>query len=109
MPDELDTLITSRGNNEHPIGIFYYSFNVLDSNALQDHLVDTTATGQFMDVAGRPRSPYFTYTSFMATPLLAEDQVIEPGNHTFYMDILFPQILLSRRLPFLPQPATKVP
>ncbi len=89
-PDALDELIKTNGNSrEHPIGIFYYKFNSLDTNALQDHLIDTLANGQFVDVANRPRSPYFTNTSFLAAPLLADGQVMETGNQTFYFDPAF--------------------
>jgi hypothetical protein len=89
-PDTLDNLIKTKGDNDqHPIGIFFYKYNVLDSNSLQDHLLDTAANGQFRDVTGRSRSPYFTYTSFLASPLLAEDQVLEQGQHQFYFDSSF--------------------
>ena len=41
-PDSLDSLIRTVGNSQqHPIGIFLYNFNSLDTNALQDHLLDT--------------------------------------------------------------------
>lgn len=89
-PDALDNLIKTNGNSkQHPIGILYYKFNSLDTNALQDHLIDTLANGQFTDVANRPRSPYFTHTSFLAAPLLADGQVLEKGTHTFYLDPQF--------------------
>ncbi len=89
-PDSLDALIKSNGNSrQHPIGIFYYKFNTLDTNALQDHLVDTLANGQFVDVPDRPRSPYFNDTSFLAAPLLADGQVVEEGVHEFYIDPQF--------------------
>ena len=61
----------------HPIGILYYNFNSLDTNALQDHLVDTLANSQFVDVANRPRRPYFNNTAFLASPLIADDEVFE--------------------------------
>lgn len=41
--------------NDHPIGIPYYKFNV----------------------ANRPRSPYFNNTAFLASPLIADDEVFE--------------------------------
>lgn len=89
-PDSLDNLIKTNGaNNEHPIGIFFYTFNTLDTNALQDHLIDTLSNGQFLDVANRPRSPYFTTTSFLAAPLIADGQVVEEGDHLFYIDPKF--------------------
>jgi hypothetical protein len=89
-PDSLNSLIqTGVAANQHPVGIFWYNYNVMDSNALQDHLVDTAANGQFRDITGRPRSPYFTNTSFLASPLLAEEQVINPGQHEFFLDARF--------------------
>lgn len=89
-PDQMDSIVRYNGRyTQHPIGVFLYKFNSLDTNALQDNLIDTLANGQFVDVAGRPRSPYFTHISFLATPLLAEDQVIEQGTHEFYIDAQF--------------------
>lgn len=83
-PTQIDDQIKAKGNNrQHPIGIFLYNYNVIDSNALADNLLDTMADGRFYDVANRSRSPYFSYTSFMASPLKAEDQVLEQGLHTF--------------------------
>ena len=88
-PENLNNLLDTPYYNAHPIGIFYYKFNTLDTNALQDHLIDTLPNGQFIDVANRPRSPYFTNTSFLACPLLAEDQVLDEGEHVFYIDEQF--------------------
>jgi hypothetical protein len=57
-PDALDDLIKTNGNSkQHPIGIFLYKFNTLDTNALQEHLIDTLPNGQFVAVANRPRVP----------------------------------------------------
>jgi hypothetical protein len=88
-PNNLNTLVDSPFYNAHPIGIFYYKFNAIDTNALQDHLLDTLSNGQFIDVANPQRSPYFTKTGFLASPLIAEDQVFEKGNHIFYIDEQF--------------------
>ncbi len=89
-PDDLENMLdTFPAWNGHPIGILYYKFNSLDTNALQDHLVDTLSNGQFVDVAGRPRSPYFTNTAFLASPLIADDEVFEKGEHTFFIDSKF--------------------
>ena len=88
-PDSLDNKIKSDGLNTVPIGILLYKFNSVDTNALQDHLLDTLANGQFTDVQGRPRSPYFTNTTFIASPLLAEGEVLEAGQQTFYIDPAF--------------------
>lgn len=49
--DVENTLANYTTWNAHPIGILYYKFNSLDTNALQDHLVDTLANGQFTDIA----------------------------------------------------------
>ena len=54
-----------------------------------DHLVDTLSNGQFVDVANRPRSPYFSNTAFLASPLIADDEVFEKGDHTFFIDSRF--------------------
>ena len=54
-PDAPDNLVKTNGNSkQHLIGIFYYKVNSLDTNALQDHLIDTLANCQFTDVANRP-------------------------------------------------------
>jgi hypothetical protein len=42
-----------------------------------------------VDVANQPRSPYFNNTAFLASPLIAEDEVYEKGTHTFYLDSRF--------------------
>ena len=57
-PEDLNPLVDATYSNAHPIGIFYYKFNTIDPDALQDHLLDTLYNGQFIDVADRPRSPY---------------------------------------------------
>lgn len=88
-PDSLDNKIKSDGLNTVPIGILLYKFNSVDTNALQDHLLDTLVNGQFTDVQGRPRSPYFTNTTLIASPLLAEGEVLEAGQQTFYIDPAF--------------------
>lgn len=89
-PDDLDSLIKTNGTyNQHPIGVFYYKFNALDTNALKDHLIDTLSNGQFVDVANPPRSPYFNDTAFLASPLMADGQVVEEGDHLFYIDPQF--------------------
>ena len=89
-PDDLEnTLSTYPVYNGHPIGIMYYKFNSLDTNALQDNLVDTLANGQFVDVPNRSRTPYFTNTTFVASPLIADDEVFEKGEHTFFLDPAF--------------------
>lgn len=89
-PDDVDNILdTFTAWHGHPIGILYYKFNSLDTNALQDHLVDTLSNGQFTDVSGRPRSPYFNNTAFLAAPLIAEDEVYEKGVHKFFIDSRF--------------------
>lgn len=82
----LDSFLTYNG---HPIGIMLYKFNSFDTNALQDRLVDTLANGQFIDVVNHPRSPYFSKTTFVASPLISDDEVFEKGEHTFYLDPTF--------------------
>ncbi|MBB1287302.1 hypothetical protein HRH25_23200 [Flavisolibacter sp. BT320] len=61
LPDSLDKILdTLRYANAVPIGLLHYKYNVLDSNAYVDRLIDTLPNGQFVDVAGRLRSPYLT-------------------------------------------------
>lgn len=40
-------------------------------------------------MANRSRSPYFNNTAFLASPLIADDEVLEKGTHTFYLDSKF--------------------
>lgn len=87
-PDDLDKSLdsASRANNV-PIGLLHYNYDVMDSNAYTDRLIDTLSNGQFTDVAGRPRSPYLNLTTFIASPLLSENAVFEEGQeYTFYLD-----------------------
>ncbi|MEO5908235.1 MAG: hypothetical protein ABIR50_10940 [Ginsengibacter sp.] len=45
-PDDVENILdTFSAWHGHPIGILYYKFNSLDTNALQDHLVDTLSNG----------------------------------------------------------------
>lgn len=45
-PDDVENMLDNYPEwNGHPIGILLYNFNSLDTNALQDHLVDTLSNG----------------------------------------------------------------
>jgi hypothetical protein len=77
-------------DNGIPIGILNYKYNLMDSNAYVDNLLDTLPNGQFIDVSGRPRNPYFTYSTFIASPLISDDEIFtENENYTFYLDTKF--------------------
>jgi hypothetical protein len=77
-PDDIENMLdTFPAWHGHPLGILFYKFNSLDTSALQDPLVDTLSNGQFVDVANRPRSPYFNNTAFLVSPLIADDEVFE--------------------------------
>lgn len=55
-----------------------------------DNLIDTLPNGQFVDVAGRPRSPYFNEGTFIAAPLISDNEVFEEDQeYTFYLDPQF--------------------
>lgn len=71
-PDNLDISLDINPNIENgiPIGILNYKYNVMDTNAYVDHLIDTLANGQFVDVANRPRSSYFTQSTDYSSPLI---------------------------------------
>ncbi|MEO6869800.1 MAG: hypothetical protein ABI168_09155 [Ginsengibacter sp.] len=88
-PEDLDKYLDTMQADAHPIGVLFYKFNTVETNALQDHLLDTLSNGQFVDVSGRPRSPYFNDTTFIASPVLSENEVIVEGENTFYMDPKF--------------------
>jgi hypothetical protein len=90
-PDALEAnLNTNTYVNAIPIGVLNYKYNVMDTNAYVDNLVDTLPNGQFVDVAGRPRSPYFNYSTFIASPIIADDAVfVEDQEYTFYLDPQF--------------------
>ncbi len=94
-PDTLENQLKySPYYKSYPIGIMMYKINTIDTNAIADHLLDTAANGQFIDVANPPRSPYFTHNTFFASPLLAEDEVLDSGQHVFYID---PKFLLQNQ------------
>ena len=90
-PDDLEeNLITNAHVNAIPIGILNYKYNVMDSNAYVDNLIDTLLNGQFVDEAGRPRSPYFNYSTFIASPIISDEAVfVEDEVYTFYLDEQF--------------------
>ena len=87
-PDALEAkLDTNSYVNAIPIGLLNYKYNVMDSNAYVDNLVDTVSNGQFVDVTGRPRTPYFNYSTFIASPIVSEETVfVEDQEYTFYLD-----------------------
>lgn len=91
-PQALDAALDINPNldNGIPIGILNFKYNLMDSNAYVDNLIDTLPNGQFVDVAGRPRSPYFNYSTFLASPLISDDEVfVEDQEYTFYLDPQF--------------------
>ena len=88
-PELLDSrLDTNKAEtNAIPIGMLYYKYNTLDSNAYVDGLVDSIGTGQLIDNPNRPRSPYFFNSTFIASPIIADNELfIEGENYTFYLD-----------------------
>lgn len=87
-PEALDESLDSVSHvNMIPIGLLHYNYNVIDSNAYVDNLIDTLTNGQFVDVGGRPRSPYLDQTTFIASPLLSENAIFKEGaEYTFYLD-----------------------
>jgi len=88
-PDLLDSrLDTNKAEiNAVPIGVLYYKYNTLDSNAYVDGLIDTLVNGQLIDRQNRPRSPYFSKSTFIASPLISDNELfIEGENYTFYLD-----------------------
>ena len=90
-PDALEArLDTNALVNAIPIGVLNYKYNVLDTNAYVDDLVDTLSNGQFVDVTGRPRSPYFNRSTFIASPIISDGAVfVEGQKYTFYLDPKF--------------------
>ena len=88
-PDALDNrLDTNKAEiNGIPIGLLFYKYNTLDSIAYVDALVDSLPNGQLTDKPNRPRSPYFDNTTFIASPLIADNELfIEGEDYTFYLD-----------------------
>src|SRR5690606_28049620 len=97
-PDALEAkLDTNSYVNAIPIGLLNYKYNVMDSNAYVDNLVDTVSNGQFVDVTGRPRTPYFNYSTFLASPIVSEETVFveDPMKITGRFTTLSSQLLPS--------------
>jgi hypothetical protein len=90
-PDALDSrLDTNAFVNAIPIGLLNFKYNVMDTNAYVDNLIDTLANGQFVDVSGRSRTPYFNYNTFIASPIISDNTVfVEGQKYTFYLDPKF--------------------
>ena len=73
--------------NSIPIGLLYFKYNTLDSNAYVDGLVDTLTNGQLVDNPNRTRTPYFEKTTFIASPIIADNELfIEGEDYNFYLD-----------------------
>lgn len=87
-PEALEENLTINAHaNVIPIGVLNYKYNVIDTNAYVDNLLDTLPTGQFVDVAGRLRSPYFDQSTFIASPIISDEAVFEEDQeYTFYLD-----------------------
>lgn len=73
--------ISSYSSSTQPItfACLYYNYNLLDSNALYNHLF-TVSNGQVYDVVGRSRSPYLQSSVFAIAPTV---QSIVPGTAEF--------------------------
>ncbi|POY34659.1 hypothetical protein C3K47_19110 [Solitalea longa] len=88
-PDQLDSDLDILFNsNIHPIGILYYDYNTIDTNAIANNQF-YLQNGQLHDVINRTTSPYLTKTTFVASPLGPSQVLWETGTHTFKLDPLY--------------------
>ncbi len=91
-PELLDSELDINPNitNGVPIGVLNFKYNVIDSNAFIDNLLDSNNTGQLLDVNGRTRSPYLTLESFLASPIISDGDIFEEDQYyNFYLDSKF--------------------
>lgn len=81
----LDTLVKAMSytDNTIPIGVLYYNFNMIDTNAVQNNLLYRGADSMYHDVAGRPYSPYWLQKVTVAAALAPDSLPYGNGNFQF--------------------------
>jgi hypothetical protein len=75
----------------YPIGISFYRFNVIDTAALTNHLIQMHSDSLYYDVPGRATSPYNTMRAFIASPL------VDSVDATSYVQFNFPTNLFINK------------
>jgi hypothetical protein len=58
------------GTNNVPVGLSFYSYNVIDLNAITNNLIQMHSDSLYYDTPNRTTSPYDLVNSFVASPLL---------------------------------------
>ncbi|MBL7738782.1 MAG: T9SS type A sorting domain-containing protein [Chitinophagaceae bacterium] len=85
-PDDLSYIQEVENfQNRVPVGVFDYSFNWIDTLAIQHNLISQT-NGMFYDVPGRTQSPYILKRAQMAAPMYEN---LSAGDITFSLPSYF--------------------
>jgi len=81
----LDTLVrrVSSVNTMIPVGLSFYNYNAIDTNAMQNNLIQMHSDSLYYDTPGRTVSPYNTLNTFVAAPL-ADSVDCSSGIAKFY-------------------------
>jgi len=80
-----DYLKNNYTGNEHAVGILFFNYNYLDTNAVRNNQV-YVSNGQLYDIPNRSSSPFLQNTLFLASPLMAAEAILETGDHDFSFD-----------------------
>lgn len=81
----LDTLAKAikYTDNVIPIGVLYYDFNLIDTNAVENNLLYRAADSMYYDVPGRPISPYWLKNVTVIAAMAPDALPYGNGNFQF--------------------------
>jgi len=74
-----------------PVGLAFYTYNVIDTNAIQNNLIQMHSDSLYYDTPGRIVSPYNTINTFVASPL------IDSVNAHNWLQFSFPSSLFINK------------
>jgi hypothetical protein len=63
-------IICKQQYNNVPVGLAFYGYNIIDTNALANNLIQMHSDSLYYDTPNRSASPYNLKTTFVASPLL---------------------------------------
>jgi hypothetical protein len=88
---------TLKNQDKLPVGLALYTYNFIDTNAIQNNLVQLGTDSLLYDVVNRPVSPYQTVTTFIGSPLLDSIRANQGNNvvFSFSNNLLFIKSLLT--------------
>jgi len=85
-PEALNNYInTTYQGNEHPIGMLYFKYNYLDTNAVRNGAL-YEQDGRFYSNPNSSVSPFIEATAMVAAPLIPAEEEITAGDHYFTFD-----------------------